>query len=243
MQNSQTNLNGLQIPNHLGVIIDGNRRYGKLHGMRAWESHRKGAETLENFFQWCLDLNIPQLSVYTLSSENFENRPKKEINEILNLYYKYLKKWEKKKKGNIFDKYEIRVRFVGDLSNLPPKLVNLMGKLMHKTAKYQKKVLNLMINYGGQFEITEAVKKIAQQAIKIGKVEVTAKDIERNLLVPVPIDLLIRTGGYSRISNFMIWQAAYVEIYFTKTLWPAFTKEELIKAIKWFNKVQRNYGK
>ncbi len=118
-----------------------------------------------------------------------------------------------------------------------------MGKIMQKTAKYQKKILNIMIAYGSHFELTETIKKIAEKAIKTGRVEITQKDVEKNLLVPTPIDLIIRTGGMSRLSNFMLWQAAYAEIYTTNTLWPDFSKEELIKAIKWFNSVRRNFGR
>lgn len=232
----------LNVPNHIGVIIDGNRRWAIKNGKRfPWLGHRAGAKTLENFLEWCLDLGVPQISVYMLSTENLK-RPKRELEELFDLYYKYLKKWESGK-GGLLDKYEVNVRCLGDLNKLPPKLKKLSGKLMMKTAKYQKRFLNLMIAYGGQFELTEAIKKIARKAIKTGKIEITPKDIEKNLLVPVPIDLVIRTGGMHRLSNFMVWQASYAELYITETLWPDFSKEELIKAIKWFNETKRNFGK
>jgi len=231
----------MNVPNHLGVIIDGNRRWTIQKGMPMWYGHRYGARNLENFLNWCLELNIPQVSVFTLSTENL-NRPKRELGELFNLYYKYLKKWEKKKNG-FLDKYEVKVRFIGDFNRLPKKLVRLMGKLMQKTAKYQKKILNLLVAYGSQFELTHVVKKIAEKVIKTGRIEVTEKDVEGNLLVPMPIDLVIRTGGLSRLSNFMLWQASYAELYVTKTLWPDFSKKELIKAIKWYNTVQRNFGR
>lgn len=100
-----------------------------------------------------------------------------------------------------------------------------------------------MVAYGAQFELTEAFKKIAEKMIKVGKIEITEKDIEQNLLVPVPVELVIRTGGMSRLSNFLLWQVAYAELYVTKTLWPDFSKKELIKAIRWYNKIQRNFGR
>lgn len=232
----------LNVPNHIGVIIDGNRRWARKNGKRfPWLGHRAGAKTLENFLEWCLDLGVLQISVYMLSTENLK-RPKRELEELFDLYYKYLKKWESGK-GGLLDKYEVNVRCLGDLNKLPPKLKRLSGKLMMKTAKYQKRFLNLMIVYGGQFELTEAIKKIARKAIKTGKIEITPKDIEKNLLVPVPIDLVIRTGGMHRLSNFMLWQASYAELYITETLWPDFSKEELVKAIKWFNETKRNFGK
>ena len=114
---------------------------------------------------------------------------------------------------------------------------------MQKTAKYQKKFLNIMIAYGSHFELIETFKKIAEKVLQSGVITITPKDIEQNLLVPKPLDLVIRTGGMNRLSGFMMWQAAYAEIYVTKTLWPDFTKKELVKAIKWYNKAQRNFGK
>lgn len=232
----------LEIPNHIGVIIDGNRRWARKNNKNfPWLGHRAGVETLENFLNWCLELGVPQVSVYLLSTENL-SRPKRELKELFDIYYEYLKKWERGEFG-FLDKYEVRVRCVGDLGKLPPKLRKITGKLMMKTAKYQKKFLNLMIGYGSKFELTEVVKKIAEKAIKTGRIEVTPKDIEKNLLVPVPIDLVIRTGGMRRLSNFMIWQASYAELYITDTLWPDFSKEELIKAIKLFNNTKRNFGK
>jgi undecaprenyl diphosphate synthase len=190
---------------------------------------------------WCLELEIPQVSVYVLSTENL-NRPKKELEELFRLFYEYFERWEKEKES-FLDKYQVKVRFVGDLEKLPPKLVKLMGKIMRRTAKYQKRILNVMIAYGSKFELTQAIKKIAEKAIKLGKIEITEKDIEANLLVPTPLDLVIRTGGFSRLSNFMLLQASYAEIYTTKVLWPDFSKKDLIKAIKWYNSVQRNFGR
>jgi undecaprenyl diphosphate synthase len=168
-------------------------------------------------------------------------RPQKEVKELLKVYYDFCKTWEKKQP--LLDKYEVRVRFIGDLNKLPKKLLKIMGRLMQKTAKYQKKFLNIMINYGGQLELMNVMKKIAEKVIKLGRVQISKKDIEKNLWVPVPVDLIIRTGGMHRLSNFFLWQAAYAEIYVTNTLWPDFSKEELIKAINWYNSTQRNFGR
>lgn len=241
--NSKSNLPaGVVVPNHLGVIIDGNRRWArKNHKRFAWEGHREGAKNLERFLENCMELGVPQVSVYMLSTENLK-RSKREVEELFNLYYEYLKKWEEGEDG-LLEKYEVRVRCVGDLDRLPPKLKRLTGKVMQKTAKYQKRFLNLMVAYGSYYELTEVMKRIANKAIKTGRVVVTKKEIEKNLLVPVPLDLIIRTGGHHRLSNFMLWQASYSECYFTDTLWPDFNKRELIKAIKWYNSVKRNFGK
>jgi len=242
VKNGVENLaNGLIIPNHIGFILDGNRRWAEKQGMPRWMGHIKGGLPKgEDVVDWCLELGVPQVSMFVLSTENL-NRPKKEVDAILDAVYRGLETLEKKQ--SLLDKYEVHVKFVGDLSRLPPRMIRIIGKIMQKTAKYQKKVLNIMIAYGSHFELTETFKKIAEKVLKTGAITITPKDIDQNLLVPTPVDLVIRTGGMSRLSGFMMWQAAYAEIYVTKTLWPDFTKKELVKAIKWFTKVQRNYGK
>jgi undecaprenyl diphosphate synthase len=230
----------IPVPHHLAIVVDGNRRWARARGMEPWMGHRHGAQTVEKFLEWCLELNIKQVSVYALSTENM-SRSRRELKELFNLYYEFGKMWESKQ--SLFDKYEVRVRFIGDLNRLPKKLLNLMEGLMQKTSKYQKKFLNIMINYGGRLELLNVIKKIAAKALKVGRVQITERDVEGNLWVSAPVDLLIRTGGYHRLSNFLLWQAAYAEIYVTNTLWPDFSKKELIKAIKWFNSTKRNFGR
>lgn len=182
-----------------------------------------------------------QTSIWIGSTENLTKRPKKEVEELHKLYFRLLERWESKE--SVIDKYEVKVRFVGDLNRLPPKMVKLMGKLMQKTAKYQKKLLNVLINYGGKFELVEVFKKLASKIIKAGKIEIKEKDIEENLLVNSPVQLIIRTGGYSRLSNFMMWQTSYAELYITKTLLPDFSKQEFMKAIRWYSSIKKNFGK
>ena len=204
--------------------------------------HREGAKKVEKFLNWCLELGIKQVSLYALSTENLENRPKKEIEEIFKIFYEYFKKLSNEK-FSLLEKYDVRVRFIGDLNRLPKTLVKLMSKLMEKTAKHHKRILNFLIAYGGKTELLHAFKKLAKKMIKLGKFEIREKDIEKNLWISEPVDLIIRTGGYSRLSNFLIWQSNYAEIFVTKTLWPDFKKRDLIRAIKWFNSVKRNFGK
>ena len=234
-------MSNMQVPNHLALVLDGNRRWARARGMPSWMGHLKGGlPEGDNVLQWCLELGIPQISMWVLSTENLD-RPKKEVEAILEAVYRGLEIMEKKQ--SILDKYEVNVRFIGDLSRLPPKMLKIIGKIMQKTANFQKKFLNVMIAYGSHFELIETFKKIAEKVMKTGIITITAKDIEQNLLVPTPVDLVIRTGGMNRMSGFMMWQSAYAEIYFTKTLWPDFTKKELIKAIKWYNSVQKNFGR
>ncbi len=231
--------NGMSVPNHIAFILDGNRRWAHKNRLNLF-GHKQGGKNFESMLNWCLELGVPHVSAYVLSTENL-NRPKKELDEIFNVFSDFLKRWEKEK--SIFKKYEVKVRFVGDLDRLPPKLVRLMGKIMQKTAKYQKKALNILIAYSSKFELTKVMRKIAERTIKTGRIEVSEKVVNKNLLVSVPVDLVIRTGGMSRLSNLMLWQAAYAEIYFTETLWPDFSKAELIKAIEWYNSMQKNFGR
>jgi len=234
-------MENLMMPNHIGIILDGNRRWAKKHGLSPWEGHREGAKTFEKFINWCLELNIPQISAYVLSTENL-NRPKREVNEILRLLKEYLDKLENEK-IHLFDKYEVKIRFHGNFKKLPKSLVKIMNRIMRRTEKYDKKILNILIAYGGKYELTKAIKNIAEKILRSGRIRITKKDIEENLLISGDVDLVIRTGGNYRLSNFLLWQTAYAEIYVTKTLWPDFKKRNLIKAIEWFNNVKRNFGK
>lgn len=230
---------GMNVPNHIAFILDGNRRWARKNRLRLF-GHRQGGQTFEDVLDWCLELGVPHVSAYVLSTENLD-RSKKELDEIFDVMVEFLKKFEKKQ--SVFDKYEVKVRFLGDLNRLPPRLLKLMGGIMQKTAKYQKKALNVLVAYGSKFELTEVMRKIAEKAIKTGHIEISEKDVNKNLLVKVPVDLVIRTGGKHRLSNFLLWQAAYAEIYVTNTLWPDFKRPELVKAIKWYNSTQKNFGR
>jgi len=234
-------MQNFKIPEHIGVILDGNRRWAKKNRLKPWQGHKAGAENFENFIDWCLELNVPQVSAYVLSTENL-NRPKREVNEILKLLKEYLDKIENEKMST-FDKYEVKIRFHGNFKKLPSSLVKIMERIMKKTEKYDKRILNILVAYGGKYELTEVIKNVAEKILKSGRVQITKKTIEENLLISGDVDLVIRTGGKHRISNFLPWQTTYAEMYFTKTLWPDFKKRNLVNAIKWFNNVKRNFGK
>jgi len=228
------------IPSHIAVILDGNRRWAAAHDMKPWEGHRYGVQTLDKFLDWCIELNVEQVSAYVLSSENL-NRPRREVIELLKLFKHELDKFETERAAKI-DKYEIKVRFCGDFSRLPNSLVKIMGRIMNRTEKYNKKFLNILIAYGGRYELTSVIKNLVAEAVR-KRVKITEKTIEEKLLISGDVDLVIRTGGVSRLSNLMPWQTTYSELYITDTLWPDFKKEDLIKAIKWFSRVKRNFGK
>ena len=229
----------MQIPEHVGVLLDGNRRWARARGLQPWEGHKAGRDTAEKFLDWSLELGVKEVSMWVLSTENLSRSPR-ELKEIFNLTIGFLDIYEKKE--SLLKKYDVKIRFIGDLNRLPAKLRKIIGKVMEKTAHHQKRILNIMIAYGSHYEFTNVVKKLVEKAMKVGKVEVNPKEIEKNLLVPNPVNLLIRTGGHQRLSGFMMWQTAYAELYFTDTLWPDFTKKEYIKAIKWYSSQQKHFG-
>lgn len=216
------------------------RRWARAHNIPSWKGHWFGAKKLEKFLRWCLELKIPQVSVYTLSTENLK-RPKRELDELFKIFYFYLDRWENGE-SDFLEKYRVRVRFIGDLEKLPKKLVRLMGKVMQRTAKYQKRIINFLIGYGGKFEITQAVRAIVEECIRVGKVKITEKDIEKKLLVKEPVDLLIRTGGEKRLSNFLLWQSSYAEIIVLNKYWPDFQKKDFLKCLKEYSGRQRRFG-
>lgn len=227
------------VPNHLAVIIDGNRRWSEKHGKASWEGHVKGSLTFDKAIEWIVELGIPQVSVYALSTENL-NRSKKELKKLYNVMCDTLDRWLEKK--DFFKKYEIKVNFLGNLRILPSRLLNLIERLTKMTSNYKKKIVNILLAYGAKLEITNAVRILLRKVMATGRVQITQKDVEKGLMVNSPVDLIIRTGGKSRLSNFLLWQAAYAEIYVTDILWPDFTRKELIKAISWWNSTQKNFG-
>jgi len=223
---------------HLGIILDGNRRWAKTNGLNPWQGYWAGANKAEEFLDWCLELGIPEVSMYVLSSENFEKRSKKELREIFKVL---LEKTQKLMNDEKIPKYEVKVKFCGSFHELPSGLVRAFQKLMRRARNYQKMVLNVLVNYGSQGELRKAIAKAIRSAIG-KKIRITPKVIQKNLMVGKPLDLIIRTGGDHRLSNFLLWQAAYAEIYFTDTLWPDFSKREFLNIIEWFNHRQRRFG-
>lgn len=231
----------LVIPKHVAIVPDGNRRWALKNKKKPWEGHRYGVEKLEEVLRACLEAGVKQVSFWALSTENFKSRSSRELREIFNLAREYAKRFndEDSELYKTVNKYEVKVRILGDLKRLPRDLMKMFKIIMQKTAKFTKRVLNVLINYGGRFELKEALKKL----LKVKKSKITEDDIRRNLLVSDDVDLVIRTGGMHRLSNLMSWQTAYSEIYVTSVLWPDFNKGELMKAIRWFSKAKRNFGK
>lgn len=222
------------IPRHVGFIMDGNGRWAKQRNKPRNFGHQKGAENVEKVVSACFSSGIEYVSLYAFSTENW-GRPKEEVDKIMELFYKFLVKYTKS-----LIKNEIRLIVSGDRTKLSEKLVELINESEHLTKNY-KKTLNLAINYGGKQEIVNAVNIL----LKSGKGKVTEDDVKGALYTcDLPdIDLVVRTSGEQRLSNFFIWQCAYAEFYFTDVLWPDFDEKCLKDAIDCYAKRNRRFGK
>ena len=215
---------------HIAFIMDGNGRWAKKRALPRQVGHKFGVETFEKTVNDCFELGIKIVTVYAFSTENW-SRPKEEVDAIMSLLEKYLKRLEK---------YEnVRVIFLGDKAVFPENLRNKLIRVEEKT-KDREFILNVALNYGGRAELVYAVNEL----IKEGKTEVTEADISEHLYTKESSepDLIVRTANEYRISNFLLWQCAYSEFYFTDVLWPDFNKKELIKAIESFYSRKRRFG-
>lgn len=212
--------------------MDGNGRWAKLKNLPRKEGHREGANSVEAIVQTALKEGIKVLSLYAFSTENWA-RPKTEVNYLMQLLADTLSKFTE-------DKYkDVKLIFSGRRKGLPAKILNKLDEVINRTNGKKKLILNLCLNYGARQEITDAVNKILAQ----NKKQITEKDITNNLYQNLPEpDLIIRTSGEERLSNFLLWQAAYSEFYFTKTLWPDFKAEDLLRAISAYALRNRRFG-
>ncbi|WP_156298963.1 polyprenyl diphosphate synthase [Streptobacillus canis] len=222
-----------KFPKHIGIIMDGNGRWAQKRNLIRTEGHKVGAEKLEEVIEHVANLGIKYLTVYAFSTENWK-RPKLEVTTIMKLFNKYLKINEEK-----FMKEKIRVCISGSRDNLSSTLIKQIDYIQELTKNNDKLVLNIAFNYGGRLEIVDSVKKIINQNLEINE-----ENISKNLyhsFIP-DVDLIIRTGNDYRISNFLLWQMAYSEIYVSELLWPDFTEEELHNAIFSYIKRDRRFG-
>jgi tritrans,polycis-undecaprenyl-diphosphate synthase [geranylgeranyl-diphosphate specific] len=219
---------------HIGIIVDGNRRYAKKLGKNPWEGHKEGAKRIEDLFNWCLKLNIKELTLYCFSIENF-NRTNKEVNFLMQLFKREFRKLGKDKR---VIKNKIKIRFIGDRTKLDKELQKIMKEIEEKTKKYNNFIVNFAVAYSGKQEILSAVKKLVKE-----KKEINETNFESCLWLKENPDFIIRTSGEKRTSNFLLWQSAYSEWIFLDKMWPEMKKQDLEKAIKEFNKRERRFGK
>ncbi|MBQ2534893.1 MAG: isoprenyl transferase [Prevotella sp.] len=227
------------IPQHIAIIMDGNGRWAKERGQVRTAGHVEGVAALQRITADCCRLGVKYLTLYAFSTENW-NRPDDEVAALMGLVLTHLTE-------ELFDKNHVRMRVIGDRSRLPQAVREKLEWIENRTASYDVMTVTLAISYSSRWEITDAVKQIAEE-VKEGKIApdaITEETISQHLnssFQPDP-DLLIRTGGELRISNYLLWQIAYSELYFTPVYWPDFNNDELLKAVEYYQTKQRRFGK
>jgi len=228
------------LPKHIAIIMDGNGRWARQRGLPRVAGHRKGVETVRAIIQACAERKIPWLTIFAFSSENWR-RPKKEVELLMDLFIQALDKEIQE-----LHKNNIRFRVIGDISPMSQSIKDRVSKSESLTSENTGLTLSVALNYGGRWDITEAGRKVVQEIIE-GKKDISALDEETfsgylsTGSMPDP-DLFIRTGGEKRISNFLLWQIAYTELYFSDIFWPDFSETELQKALDSYSQRQRRYG-
>jgi|SRR3989338_204440 len=224
-----------KIPKHVAIILDGNRRYAKKFGLPKLRGHEKGFNKIKDMLKWCTELGIKEATLYCFSTENF-NRDQKEKNYLFNLFRKKIREF---KNNPTINNKKIRINIIGRISMFPKDMQEAILDIMEKTKDYSNYKLNLALAYGSRNEIVDAFKKIMSKGIK----EIDENTIKENLYLPDDVDILIRPGGEKRLSNFLLWQNSYSEIFFIDKLWPEFTKLDLMKIIQEYKKRERRFGR
>ena len=230
----------MNVPEHIAIILDGNGRWAKKRGMPRGYGHIKGCENLEKICDIVRDMGVKYLTVYAFSTENWK-RSREEIDGLMKLFRSYLKRCKKSAKKN-----NMRVKIIGDPSAFAPDIQESIRDLEEYSKDFDHIYFQIALNYGGRDELVRASRKLAQAVkdVKIAPEEITEETVEQFLDtagIPDP-DLLIRTSGEQRLSNYLLWQLAYTEFYFTDVPWPDFDKAELEKAIAKYNERERRYG-
>jgi tritrans,polycis-undecaprenyl-diphosphate synthase [geranylgeranyl-diphosphate specific] len=226
------------VPKSVAIIPDGNRRCAKRLMLQPWKGHEWGAKKFEELFGWCKEAGIRNITFYTLSLENLKSRPRGELDRILNLARQELKDVNTNK-NNFVHKDRVKLHFFGELGKLPKDLQEQIAQAQEKTKSYSNYRVNYAVAYGGRQEILEACRKIAGKGAKISE-KAFRDSLQTN--GSVDPDLIIRTGGEKRLSNFLLFQSAYSELAFIDTLWPELKKEEFFAAIEDFSNRQRRFG-
>lgn len=230
-----------KLPAHVAVIMDGNGRWAKKQGKNRIFGHRNGVKAVRETSEACAELGVKNLTLYAFSTENW-NRPREEVNALMELLIRTIKSEVKTLMKN-----DIRLMMIGDMSQLPERSQKRLQEAMDTTRNNSRMNMILALSYSSRWEITQAVQRIAEQ-VKLGTIQpeaISADLISNNLAtigIPDP-ELMIRTSGEQRISNFLLWQLAYAELYFTDVLWPEFRKEDLYKALISYQQRERRFGK
>ena len=231
------------LPQHIAFIMDGNGRWAKQRGLERSEGHKAGAKVFRRITEYCADIGIKHVTFYAFSTENW-NRPEAEVKALMKLFKEYLLEADDREREN--DIRQSRIRFIGEREGLPKDLLKLIEKAEKKSNKYSKITVNIALNYGGRAEITHAVKEIARkvQRGELSVDDITEQTVSENLYTagqPDP-DIIVRPSGEYRLSNFLQWQSAYSEFWYSDILWPDFTEENVNDIIRDFQKRNRRFG-
>ncbi|MFQ5815846.1 MAG: polyprenyl diphosphate synthase [Candidatus Hydrothermarchaeaceae archaeon] len=239
----ERDVNSGRKPEHIAIIMDGNRRLAERLGVKPWRGHRMGAEKLEEVLDWCIDLGVKNITAYAFSMENFD-RSEEEVESLFDLFEEYFYKVASDERihGN-----KTRVKAIGRVEMFPERVRKAIAEAEERTKDYDDFHFNIAIAYGGRQEILDAVKEIAR---KVERKELDANTIDEGTMakylytngLPDP-DLVIRTSGEERISGFLLWQSAYSELYFCESYWPGFRKIDLLRAIRTFQQRERRFGR
>ena len=235
----QEQLDKSRIPQHVAIIMDGNGRWAEQQGKPRTEGHIRGVEVVRKIMENAVELGIKYLTLYTFSTENW-NRPEQEVTALMGLLFKNIEE-------DVFIKNQVRFRVIGDIERLPKEIQAKLNECIDHTKSFDRSCMVLALSYSSRWEITRAARMLAQKAVNG---EISASDIDENMVsaamatdfMPDP-ELLIRTGGEIRLSNYLLWQSAYTELYFCDTFWPDFNMEELCKAIYVYQQRERRFGK
>src|SRR3989344_1496072 len=230
------------VPKHIGIVLDGNRRFAKKLMMKPWKGHEWGAGKLEKLIEWAVEYKIRELTLYTLSVQNFFSRPKEELSYLIDLFKKETRKLQSDER---IKEYKIRINFIGRLNLFDDELHGLMKNVMEKTRNNNNLIINFAMAYGGQEEVIDAVKKISEQ-VKKGNLDIdkiNEESFKDFLYMKDSPELIIRTGGEKRTSNFLPYQGAYSEWIFLDKMWPEFEKEDFVECIKEYSGRQRRFGR
>jgi len=230
------------VPHHVAIIMDGNRRYAREYGLMVVEGHERGRQKLEDVLEWCLELGIKMLTVYAFSTENV-GRSKDEVDTLMRMFIENFRRLGDDERVH---KHKIRVRVLGQRDLLPQDLRAAIEYAEDKTNGYDSYFFNLAVGYGGREEIVHAIRKVAEA---VQKGEIGVEDIDEKSFagflytkdMPDP-DLILRTSGEERISNFLLWQLAYSELYFSDIYWPGFRKIDFLRAVRSYQQRKRRYG-
>ncbi len=245
-RNLETKVRSKPLPKHLGIILDGNRRFARSFGLNTWMGHEFGAKKAHDVLEWCLDLGVPHVTIWVFSTENFDRDPQ-EVSYLLELFVREANQLAIDPR---IKRHRVRVKIIGQRHKFPPSVLNALEELERSTREHDGMLLNIAIGYGGREEIVDAVQRLMQTASDEGRTiaeladNLSMADIDRFLYtagIPDP-DFVIRTSGEVRLSGFLLWQAAYSEYYFCDALWPDFRRIDFLRALRSYQGRERRYG-